>query len=233
MRITSLISKILNVKGMVIKSINIEPYEDGEEGIIIDTEPTKRNKCRCGICNRKSQSYDEGRGVRLWRSVDLGSMRVYIRGRAPRVRCERHGVIVAKVPWARHGSWFTREFEDMMTWLSLHCTQSVVSELMRVQWNTVGPVARRVYDEIKDSIGSPFDNLRQIGIDETSYKKGHKYITVVVNHETGDLIWAGKGYGKEVLEGFFKQMTEAQCANITHVSADGARWIADCVITLS
>jgi transposase len=69
----------------------------------------------------------------------------------------------------------------------------------------------------------------KIGIDETSYKKGHKYMTVVVNHDTGALIWARKGHGKEVLTEFFKELTEEQCAKIKLVSADGARWIADCI----
>jgi transposase len=71
--------------------------------------------------------------------------------------------------------------------------------------------------------------LEAIGIDETSYKKGHKYMTVVVDHETGHLIWAHKGHGKEVLVKFFDAMTEEQRAAIKYVTADGAGWIAECV----
>ena len=71
--------------------------------------------------------------------------------------------------------------------------------------------------------------LVKIGIDETSYKKGHKYMTVIVNHETGALIWAKKGHGKEILESFFEELTDKQRENIKLVSADGARWIKDCI----
>ena len=52
----------------------------------------------------------------------------------------------------------------------------------------------------------PLDTLVNIGIDETSYKMGHKYITVIVNHDTNTVVWAAKGHGKSVLEPFFKQL---------------------------
>ena len=54
-------------------------------------------------------------------------------------------------------------------------------------------------------------------------------MTVVVNHKTGALIWAKKGFGKEVLTEFFEELTEKQRSKIKFVTADGARWIADCI----
>jgi transposase len=96
-------------------------------------------------------------------------------------------------------------------------------------WHTVGSIARRVQKSLEAAAPDRFDGLEAIGIDETSYKKGHKYMTVIVNHKTGALIWAAKGHGKEVLTGFFKELTVEQRANIKFVTADGARWIADCV----
>lgn len=93
----------------------------------------------------------------------------------------------------------------------------------------MGSIARRVQESIEKEQSSRFDNLKEIGIDETSYKKGHKYMTVIVNHKTGHLIWAKKGHGKEVLSEFFKGLTEEQRTKIKYVTADGARWIADCI----
>jgi transposase len=117
----------------------------------------------------------------------------------------------------------------MVAWLTLHSPISVVADLMRVAWNTVGPVVKRVHDDIKENRSSLFDGLTCIGIDETNYKKGHKYMTVIVNHTTGKLIWAAKGHGKTVLDQFFALLTPAQRAGIKHVTADGARWIAESV----
>ena len=73
------------------------------------------------------------------------------------------------------------------------------------------------------------DNLVNIGIDETSYKKGHKYITVIVNHDTNTVVWASEGHGKSVLEKFYKQLTKEQLASIKVVTGDGAKWITECV----
>lgn len=76
---------------------------------------------------------------------------------------------------------------------------------------------------------NPYNHLFNIGIDETSHKKGHKYITVVVDHDTNTVVWIGKGYGKEVLEQFFTMLTPEQKKSIQHVSSDSAHWIRDTV----
>ena len=72
-------------------------------------------------------------------------------------------------------------------------------------------------------------NLVNIGIDETSYKKGHKYITVIVNHDTNTVVWASEGHGKSVLQKFYRQLTKEQLASIKVVTGDGAKWITECV----
>ena len=181
------------------------------------------------MCEKRCQGYDSSSKERRWRSLDLGSIRVYIEGCTPRIKCEKYGVLVAKVPWARHNSDYTYDFETAVTWLALHATAQSVAEYFRIKWHTVGSIAKRVHESLEEKEPSRFDNLEQIGIDETSYKKGHKYMTVIVNHKTGHLIWAKKGYGKEVLAGFFKELSEEQRACIKYVTADGARWIADIV----
>jgi transposase len=66
------------------------------------------------MCGRRAPGYDRGEGQRRWRALDLGATKAFVEAAAPRVRCQRHGVVVARVPWARHGSWFTREFEDQV-----------------------------------------------------------------------------------------------------------------------
>ncbi len=74
-----------------------------------------------------------------------------------------------------------------------------------------------------------FDGLVKIGIDETSYKKWHKYITIVINHATNSVIWAVKGFGKEIPESFFEELTPAQQKTIQLVSGDEASWIEDTI----
>jgi transposase len=113
--------------------------------------------------------------------------------------------------------------------MTLHANRSVVSECCRIDWHTVGYIIARVEADLRAKRASRFDNLVNIGIDETSYRKGHKYLTVVVNHDSGEVIWVHKKHGKEVLTKFFKTLTEEQRASIKCVTGDGATWITDCV----
>ena len=147
----------------------------------------------------------------------------------PRVDCPRCGVVVASVPWAEPGSRFTRDFEAECAWLMTVANQKTVSGFLHVSWRTAGTVARRVAERVKASMPSPFDGLHAIGVDETSHRKGHTYITVVVDHERHRVIWAHDGVGGDVFDLFFKALTPEQHASIRVVTGDGARWIDPCV----
>lgn len=154
---------------------------------------------------------------------------VFLEYALPRVDCPEHGVHAAGVPWAHHASRFTRDFEDWVAWLCVHCNRSTVAQLMRIDWKSVGGICRRVYDRLDAEAGNRFDGLARIGVDETSYKKGHEYMTAVVDHDAGRVVWRAKGHGKAVLESFFSLLTDGRCASAEAVTADGARWIADVV----
>jgi transposase len=172
--------------------------------------------------------YDGGAGRRRWRTLDLGTVQAVLEADAPRVSCPEHGVVVAAVPWARHDAGHTRVFDDQTAWLAVVCSKSAVTELMRIAWRTVGKVITRVSADI-DARVDRFAGLSRIGIDEISYKRGHRYLIVVVDHDTRRLIWAAPGRDKATLNTFFDLLGAERCARITHVSADSADWIAEVV----
>lgn len=58
---------------------------------------------------------------------------------------------------------------------------------------------------------------------------GHKYMTVVVNHDIASVTWCAPRFEKDVLSKFFELLSEEQRVSIRYVSVDGARWIASCV----
>jgi len=134
-------------------------------------------------------------------------------------------VVVAAVPWARHDAGHTRTFDDTVAWLAVQCSKTAVTDLMRIAWRTVGAVITRVSADI-DAKVDRLDGLRRIGVDEISYKKGHRYLTVVVDHDRRRLVWAAPGRDKATLGRFFDALGEDRSARITHVSADAADWIA-------
>ena len=224
----SLIKRLLKIDRIAIEDVYFETINE-EETLVIRVRPPVRDTLRCPHCEKRCPGYDSYGKLRRWRSLDLGSTRVYLEATSPRIKCPEHGVLVAKFPWAAHGSDFTCDFESAVTWLTLHATANDVAEYFRIEWHTVGSIAKRVQKRLEEAQPNRFDGLEKIGIDETSYKKGHKYMTVVVNHKTGTLVWAHKGHGKEILKKFFEELTIEQRAKIKYVTADGARWIADCI----
>jgi transposase len=144
------------------------------------------------------------------------------------VRCNEHGVVVADVPWARRDAGFTRAFEDQAAWLATHVSKSATAEFLRIAWQTVGRIVSRVSAEAEAKLDR-FANLTRIGIDEISYRKGHRYLTVVVDHESGRLLWASPGRDEKTLEGFFDLLGADRCAALRLISADAASWIANVV----
>ncbi|MCC6223392.1 MAG: ISL3 family transposase [Thermoleophilia bacterium] len=195
------------------------------EVLVVRVRPRARERSRCGLCGRRSAGYDGGEGRRRWRALDLGATRAFVEAEAPRVDCRRHGVVVVRVPWARQGSRFTREFEQQVAWLATQCSKTAVCELMRVSWYTIGRIVERVAADEALKHGDRLDGLRRIGIDELSYRTGQRYITVVVDHDTGLLVWAAPGRDRKTVERFFAELGVERSARVELVSSDLGEWI--------
>lgn len=204
----------------------VEDVTTGNEGeVVVSVRPGWRERDRCGVCRRRCGRYDPGEGRRRWRALDLGSTLCFLEAEAPRVRCRRHGVVVAAVPWARHDARFTRAFEDQVAWLACHCSKTAVAELQRVAWRSVRGILERVADEARRNVDL-LDGLERIGIDEISHRKGQRYLTVVVDHHSGRLVWAAAGRDRKTVLAFFDALGEERCKQIELVSCDMASWIA-------
>jgi transposase len=217
----SVFARLLGLGRAVVEQVKVD--EDG--AVVVEARPRVRERSRCGLCGRRCPGYDQGEGRRRWRALDLGATKAFVEAGAPRVECGRHGVVVARVPWARHDSWFTREFEEEAAWLATHCSKSAVCELLRVSWYAVGAMIERVVADESAKRGDPLARLRRIGIDELSYRKGQRYITGVVCHDTGRLVWAADGRDKQTVERFFCELGEERTAKLELVSSDMGEWI--------
>jgi transposase len=226
----TLCKKLLNVKTAVVESADFYSDQDGVNHIRIHARPNIWHENDCPICHKRCKCYDtKNPQPRSWRALDWGATLVEVVYDTHRIDCPEHGVLVADVPWAYPSSGFTKDFDLTVGWLAVYLPRSVVSEYMRIDWETVGRCVHRTLNDIEPERSRRLDNLVNIGIDETSYKKGHKYITVIVNHDTNAVVWAAQGHGKTVLESFYKQLSKEQLSSIKVVTGDGARWITDCV----
>jgi len=220
-RDVSLWGALLGVEKTVIERIE---YDEDADLLVAHVRPTSRARSRCGRCRRRSPGYDAGQGRRRWRALDLGTVRAVLEADAPRVTCREHGVGVASVPWARHDAGHTYAFDETVAWLATQSSKSTVTQLMRIAWRTVGSIITRVWADV-DAGCDRLQGLARIGIDEISYKKGHKYLMVVVDHDARRLVWAAPGRTSATVREFFDLLGPQRCAAITHVSADGADFI--------
>ncbi len=210
--------------GIEHASIERIEFDEDEQLLVAHVRPSRTRRARCGRCDRRCRGYDQGAGRRRWRALDLGPMQAVVEADAPRVTCPEHGVVVAAVPWARHATGHTRAFDDTVAWLAVQCSKTAVTELMRIAWRTVGAIITRVTADIDANLDR-LAGLRRIGIDEISYKRGHRYLTVVVDHDARRLIWAAPGRDGATLAKFFDALGPERSAQITHVTADAADWI--------
>lgn len=222
MRNTRVWERACGLQRAVVEGVD---FDNAAQAVVVSVRPNAKARGRCGRCSRRSPRYDNGEGRRRWRALDLGTTKVFLEADAPRVQCRTHGPTVAAVPWARHGAGHTRDFDDLAAWLAVRTSKSAVCQLLRVAWRTVGAIVTRVNAEVEARVDR-LDGLRRIGIDEISYKRGHRYLIVVVNHDTGALVWAGPGRNDAALHVFFDQLGPERAAQLTHISADMADWIA-------
>jgi transposase len=212
-RVTTAFNRMLAVPEASVQSVCFE-----REGAVVGLRRRRRRLVcpRCGCLGRVGYDHRERR---RWRHLDLGAMRCFLECDLRRFRCpgcER--VVTEAVAWARPGARFTRDFEDVVAWLAQQAAFSVISRLMRVTWRSVAAIVRRVVaDELAHG---RLAELYVIGVDEISYRRGQRYLTLVADHKDGAVVWAGKGRGAATLERFLDELGAEETAKIRAASID-------------
>lgn len=214
MRSTSLFRRLLGVMQMFVTQVQFE-----ENALVLSVRPTWKRP-RCGDCGRRAPGYDRGPGrERRWRHLNQGSARVLLKYEPRRVSCrECGGIRTERVPWAEHGSYFTRDFEELTAYLAQVTDKTTVTKVMGINWRTVGTIVRRVVARSLDE--HRLDGLRRIGVDEFSYRRFHRYLTVVVDHDRRRVVWACEGRDSAALGEFFEELGEERCAEIECLTMD-------------
>ncbi len=212
MRVTTAFNRMLGIAGASVASVTFTP-----EGIVIGLRRRRRRpQCPCGWKGRAV--YD--RSIRRWRHLDLAASRLFLEAEIRRLRC-RHcqRVRTEAVPWARPGARLSRDFEDVIAFMAQRMDKTTITRLLRTSWETVASVVIRVVAEHID--GSRLDGLYRIGVDEVSYRKGHRYLTVIADHDQGGaVVWAKEGKSHDVLESFFTELGEERTRLIEAISLD-------------
>jgi transposase len=123
-----------------------------------------------------------------------------------RLRCPDRGVRYEAVRWARAGSPYTRDFEDVIAFLAQQMAKTPICRLMRIAWDSVGDIITRVVaDQLSEA---RFYGLVLIGVDEIAYRRGQRYLTCVADHQRGAIVWAKPGRDAATLKQFFELLGE-------------------------
>lgn len=212
MRATTLLREVLGLKHAHVLGGALEAW-----GLVVDVKPTNRVPYCSGCLRRARRSYDRRTG-RCWRHLDLAGMEVRLRYDIRRVDCRRCGVRTELVPWAEPESDFTREFEQMTAYLAQRTDKTTVSSLLRVAWTTVGSIVARVVERLAPT--DRLDGLSVIGVDELSYRRHHEYVTVVIDHLKGTVVWVKEGKSADTLRQFFTELGPERAARLEAVTID-------------
>ena len=211
MRVTTAFNRMLGLPGAWVRDV-----EFGAQAVIV-TVCLRRKRPVCSGCGARGLKIKDHR-VKRWRHLDVGGLRCRVECRLRRLYCPGCGDLPEHVEWARGGARYTRDFDDLTAWLAQQMSQTQVTRLMRIGWETVGNILERVVAE-KLPAGR-LDGLELIGVDEVSYGADHKFLTCVANHETGGIVWATEGRNAASLQAFFDGLTDEQKASIRAVSID-------------
>ncbi len=170
----------------------------------------------CPECGLACPGYDHR--SRQWRHLDLCEYRTMVVAQLPRVECPEHGVRTVSIPWAEPMSRFTAGFEALVIdWLQ-EASVSAVSRLMGVSWNAIDGIMQRAVQ--RGLARRKERDVAHIGVDETSFRKRHAYVTIVSDAKAGTVLHVGEDRKKETLTRWYAGLTLEQLEGIESVSMD-------------
>lgn len=152
----------------------------------------------CPICAYESKAYDTEE--KTWRHLNFFQHEAYLHARVPRIKCNGHGVKTIVVPWARPNSGFTLLFEALILAMAEEMPINAISEL-------VGETDKRLWRIIqhyveKDIEKQDLSKVSRVGVDETSAKRGHAYVSLFVDMDSKKVIFVAEGKDSLTIQAF-------------------------------
>jgi len=214
MRVVTAFKRMLRVEGWA----SVTDVSFDQKGVIVTLRLRKRRRRICSVCGQTGRHLEiVDYRIKRWRHLDLGVNRCLVECELRRLRCPDCGVRYEAVRWARPGSPYTRDFEDVVAFLAQQMAKTPIRRLMRIAWDSVGDIVTRV---VADHLSEArFYGLVLIGVDEISYRRGQRYLTCVADHERGRIVWAKPGRDAATLQAFFEMLGDRR-HSIAAISID-------------
>jgi len=218
-RATTLLNRLLVLPGVAAVDPGSWQVEAGGGEIHVRVRLTRRLLV-CPECSyATAYRYDTRDVDSWWWHLDLGGRVCRIGVRRRRLRCPEHGVLAEGVGFARPGSRFTRDVEQLVAWLVTKTDKTTICTFARIAWRTVGAICERVSGDVLDP--DRLSGLVDIGVDEISWKKHHHYLTLVSDHAAGKIVWGKAGKDTATLNAFFGELAEGAARAVRKVVSAG------------
>lgn len=218
MQLKAILNRVAKQRGFVFGAIEFVSVA-GVLSILVHVRERKGSRGVCADCGKKRPGYDR-LPERDFQFVPLWNIAVFLRYAPRRVDCPRCGVIVELMPWAAGKSpisttfaWFLQSWAKVLSWTE-------TARRFGVSWHVV-------FDAVHYAVQwgrahQDLDGIGCVGVDELSWKKGHKYLTLVyqVDHHRKRLLWVGRDRTAATFERFFDWLGKERCALIAFVTSD-------------
>lgn len=210
------IARLLKLKDC--KLIDVSFHHD--QIVRLRVKPLKNGR-RCAECGRRGTIVRMRPAAREWRDLKVGGWNMRLVYAPREIHCATHGRVEEQIPWAAPHSRVTHRFEYVMLRLCQSMTQKAAAELLGVAKSTLSDQLHRSIQRRR--AGYRIRGLRNMGVDEISFRKGHKYATLVYDLDESKVVWIGRGKGRESIDEFFntqlsahqKQQIQAACCDMS------------------
>lgn len=194
----------------------VEFREDRELHIHVDFKHGA--KFKCSICGKPMPVHDTK--PKVWRHLDFFEYETYLHFRTPRTLCQEHNVHLIDVPWGRPGTGFTLKLESVILRRAVHVPVNEIAKELREQDTRLWRVIIKNVNNAR--IKEDYSDVTEVGVDETSSRKGHNYITVFADMNKARVIFATEGKDASTIESFKRDYIEhwGIPQNIAEISMD-------------
>ena len=172
----------------------------------------------CPECHERAQVHGSER--RRWRHLDTCQYQTILTADVPRLKCERHGTMLVKVPWAERYGRFTLLFERFAIDILRECSTSAACEILRISWDQADGIKQRAIDRgLRRRTADP---VRRLCIDEKAVGWGHQYVTIVTCADGASprVLALEDGREERSLNRFWRGLTKEQRSGVETVAMD-------------
>lgn len=207
-------SKLLELKyPWMVDSVSID---SARKIVDVHVIHDKGEKLPCPECRRECMVYDHLR-ERVWRDLDSIGFKTFIHARPPRIQCPEHGIREAVMPLSERRSRFTLRFESRSIRVLQNMDIYNFTQIMDISWSQAWNI---IDHAVKRGMSRKTSHPRIIGIDDKSYRKGHKYITIVMDMEKDSVDFISLDRRKSSLDAYYESLNESDLSKISAVSMD-------------